>query len=216
MERTFKIIFYNGNLGTYFLIVSEEEIKAGDWSLDLFTKTPYHHKSPSSSSMQRKIIAHLPLGGAKKLEGVDFLPRLGETKDLEEFIQDGWNSFKLHPLEALKPIEGATKRFVIELLQKKEDEIRRDQALLEAERVMRSLDLLYEKEDSHLSRQIKKSLMFLSSVTMKTPIVPFGFTVEESISPRSMYSGDIIYEPKTIKNSNGETSWVGRYEYFGN
>jgi hypothetical protein len=51
---------------------------------------------------------------------------------------------------------------------------------------------------------------------MENPIIPYGFTAEESISPLSMYSNDLIYEPKTIKNSKGETSWVGRYEYFGN
>lgn len=57
----------------YLLIISNEEIKKGDWVFNKISKEIYQFIE-NYVSYEKKIIAHLPLNGASILKNVDLLP----------------------------------------------------------------------------------------------------------------------------------------------
>jgi hypothetical protein len=93
------------NNGQYLLVVSDDEIKEGDWILDTTDNSIwdcYKDMPKNIFSECKKIIAHLPLNSTF-LQGVDLLPEYEQVEtdnrhffsDVEEYAYiDGYKKAK--------------------------------------------------------------------------------------------------------------------------
>ena len=67
----------------YLLVVSDDEIKEGDWVISKMFELVVFGKN-YTPSLYKKIICHLPLNNSPILQGVDLLPPLQED-EVEHF-----------------------------------------------------------------------------------------------------------------------------------
>lgn len=207
----FRIIQYQKD---YLIIVGNDPILVGDWYLSLFDKKMHRsHKGESIGKEEdaRKIIAHLPLRGSKELDGVDLLPQIITSRDLEDFMRKEIESSKIYHMGGEK-IEGATKRMVLGMLKNLEVECRRDPALIQAQHLLSNICEWSSFRDHPIGIQAKQALALLNSVTEETPIVPFSFVPEGGRSLNIEYTEMQIYDPKIKIDSKGKRVWVGKYE----
>ena len=75
----------------YILITSDEEIKEGDWVIDKHNSIYLQETDKIFQQMfthPKKIIYHLPLNNALKLEGVPLLPPLPSGKEKYRFTEE--------------------------------------------------------------------------------------------------------------------------------
>ena len=85
-----KIIKTDNNL----LIVSNEEIKEGDWVFNDISKEIYQF-TENYVPYEKKIIAHLPINDSSILEGVDLLPSLED--EVEKLAKEYYQKYLLSP-----------------------------------------------------------------------------------------------------------------------
>jgi hypothetical protein len=207
----FRIIEYQND---YLIIIGNDPILDGDWYLSLFDKKIHRFHEGGrigNEGDDRKIIAHLPIGGSKELDGVDLLPPINASRDLEDFMRKEIESFKPHPMEGVMKIQGATKRMVLGMLKNLEGECRRDPALIQAQHLLSNICEWGSFKEHPIGIQAKQALDLLKSVTEEKPVVPFSFVQEGKRSSNVMYTEREIYEPKTEIDPKGRRVWVGKY-----
>lgn len=205
----------------YLLVVSDEEIKVGDW---LFANQgvckiveikegnyPYGSinnrgdKVFDSKHWKTKIIAHRPLNGAPYLDGVDVLP------DFEEIAKDDINklawqygiTFGHHP-----------DMFLMGYNKAKETYKYTEEDIKSAMRIVFD----WSEEDGH-EECTSLNELFDKFKSLNQPKLPIAFECEMKVITESTFkkadSDEIeIFEhkvPKTITNSEGRTEWVGTY-----
>jgi len=183
----------------YLLIVSDEEIKAGNFYLLIPENIVKLSRSglPTNIREWAKIIAHLPLNNSPVLEGVDLLPPIEDEVDkLSEqeipYIMDtlrwgfkkGYNKakekYKYTEFDIIKAFEyGWNQRH-------------------------------YGRIDENELLKIQK--IFIQS--LQQPKIPVGF--ECDMENKIAIDGHTVIgsEPKTTTNSQGQTVLVGKYIYW--
>lgn len=191
----------------YLLIVSDEEIKVGDFYVDdylLLRKCVLDDKEYWSVRKDyKKIIAHLPLNNSPVLEGIDLLPPLED--DVKELAQKQWGN--VHRSGVLGFIEGYNKA-------KEKYKYTEEDMVIFAD--------WYYKTQGLPENNIKYWGKNLFEVwkSLQQPKMPVGFECEvERIYPNPQTISkeydfdDILIERKTTTNSQGQTVWVGKYIY---
>lgn len=196
----------------YLLVVSDEEIKVGDWYLTFVNEEvvggPRKCEDVNwSFSHCKKIIAHHPLNNTPYLDGVDILPPLdnGEKDDNVEQIA-----------ERMLPPQGTPHRKWVKMgLIEGYNKAREKYKFTEDDMSKAWSDGYHRKVD-----EIKgnKLLYFTDTIiSLQQSQYPIGFECEISVfreRPTDMRNHiyDKTYEvPKTITNSEGKTEWVGKY-----
>jgi len=179
----------------YLLIVSDEEIKVGDFYVDdylLLRKCVLDDKEYWSVRKDyKKIIAHLPLNNSPILEFVPLLPPLED--EVGELAQKQWGN--VHRSGVLGFIEGYNK--AKEKYKYTEEDLRKCwKACLDFNKPA-GVDSGINLED------------FIQS--LQQPKMPVAFECETEVYMYSI-NGDII-KPKTTANPQGQTEWVGKYIY---
>lgn len=189
-----KEIFYTDKYSfKYALILSDDEIKEGDWiyEFDLniinIVGEDYHNFTKSD----KKIIAHLPLTDAPILEGVPLLPFLPQGDDVDALAK---SQFRKSEYE----IKLREEAFQIGYNKAKEK-------------------YKYTEEDVRRSIEMSKDIKYVTfSIdeiiqSLQQPSRPTHFECE--IENKIAIDGHTIIgsEPKTITNSQGQVELVGKY-----
>jgi hypothetical protein len=191
----------------YLLVVSDEEIKVGDWFMDINSKTIHTCElAEGLFNTRKKIIAHLPLPinydaygqPLHYLDGVDVLPRLiGEA---EQLANDYANEMRCD--------DGTTDEDFLQGFNKAKEIYKyTEKDLRRAIGCGMGLELWKEEE------QINNFIQSLNQ-----PKIPIAFECEpkyldiDEIRERGkgFLNGNSIIK-KTITNSQGRTEWVGKY-----
>ena len=177
-------------IDNYLLIVSDEEIKEGDWHMysnkDGSLNGPYgvrkflHNDYRYLNAYKcKKLISHLPLNNSPVLEGVSLLP----------------------PLEDDEAINKAKEKYKYT-----------------EEDIMKAVVFGYRQNgrNGHIDHEEERD--FIQS--LQQPKMPVAFECEvERIYPNPQTISkeydfdDILIERKTTTNSQGQTVWVGKYIY---
>jgi hypothetical protein len=189
-----EIIYIDG----YSLIVSDEEIKQGDWCVD---KHDVVYKQETDKIFPKfngakKIIAHRPLTDAPVLEGVALLPEFEDDDFLNTEIQVVGDNKTMSVSNFLKKYGKETYKYTeedlikaIELAQTPSDY----DSFPFIDEVMQSFQ--QPKRPKYFECEIEKGYM------LNDDGEPYGFPVHET------------GRPKTITNSQGQTELVGEYIY---
>jgi hypothetical protein len=181
----------------YALIVSDEEIKQGDWCVD---KHDVVYKQETDKifpkfSGAKKVIAHRPLTDAPILEGVPLLPEFAREDDVEKIAD------VLKAGSTYRDYEHLVKRGIIigynkakETYRFSEDDLRKALLIkhdgLSVDYVIQSL------------QQAKRPKYFECEMEQLPSNESFGLDY-----------GSFNLKPKTITNSQGQTELVGSYIY---
>jgi len=186
----------------YLLIVSDEEIKEGDF---LLSKEGFIHNNFGWNYGDKKITAHLPLNNSPILEGVDLLPLMQDEtigKPLVDYV------FLKHTQEeCIGFIDGYNKA-------KEKYNLTLDKLLdLYIEESGYGMDM-WSKEENATMNIVTKIIQ-----SLQQPKYPIGFECEMEAPYTDGYADDRVRrfygvpEPKTTTNSQGQTVLVGTYIY---
>jgi hypothetical protein len=198
----------------YLLIVSDEEIKEGDWHMysnkDGSLNGPYgfrrflHNDYRCLNAYKcKKLISHLPLNNSPVLEGVPLLPPL-EDEVLELVQAYVINTPDNEPLRVYAFIEGYNKA--------------KEKYKFTDEDIMKAVVFGYRQNgrNGHIDDEEERD--FIQS--LQQPKMPVAFECEvERIYPNPQTISkeydfdDILIERKTTTNSQGQAVWVGKYIY---
>jgi len=187
----------------YLLIVSDEEIKEGDWFTDDNNSLKRSYKlSHVQFANPKKIIAHLSLNNSRILEGVDLLPPLEDEVDkLSADYTEEWcgkRKVDVYIHDAFKAGYNKAK----EKYKYTEEDI--DKAYWAG--------MKFVGEDKGSYKEFIQSL--------QQPKYPIGFECEMEKDFRYNDDGEKIglpvhetNKPKTTTNSQGQTVLFGKYIY---
>ena len=182
----------------YLLIVSDEEIKKGDYCISLITGEPI-------TGVWKKIIAHLPLNNSPILEGVDLLPPLeDEVEKLSADYTEEWCGKRKVDVYIHDAFKGGYNKAKERYKYTEED--MRKVCIMYAQWVTGGTpSLRIAQNPDERFEQIIQSL--------QQPKYPIGFECE--MENKIAIDGHTVIgsEPKTITNSQGQTQLVGRYIY---
>jgi hypothetical protein len=191
----------------YLLIVDDSEIKVGDWcimfdSVGNVFSNPQQYTNPETQHLNKglkKITAHLPLNNLPVLEGVDLLlPIEDDDTALNTVIQ----------------ILGSSKTTTVgDFLEK-----HRKKYKYTEEHLRKAIDMArmnYDEEGFTINAFTEYEVI----QSIQQPKMPVGFECEMEICENN----DVVFEDgsfnkspyrlekKKIKNSQGQTVWVGKY-----
>lgn len=193
----------------YLLIVSDEEIKEGDWSFNEYQKTILRFNAGVGIGLCKKIIAHLPLNNSPILEGVDLLPPLKDDAEPDPKLIDSMAMRYRHDFGLLD--------------KQHKDSIRTTMVQLWEEVVGKGFYKAKEKykwTDEDVIRIVEKSRetgltaeFFILS--LQQPKYPIGFECEMyETQVRDINTHELIKgRKKTTTNSQGQTVLEGKYIY---
>jgi hypothetical protein len=206
----------------YLLIVSDEEIKEGDWYLNVEEKNgiknPFYGKlykaNQSISKVPldylvnnlKKIIAHLPLNNSPILEGVPLLPPIED--DVEEITEKHFPDidFDISPYS-----NGLNRGFKQGYNKAKEKYKYTEEDLRDAyDRGLNNID----SDGCPIDKPSDDINDFIQS--LQQPKYPIGFECEIEVcvfGNHTHYDPKIedYVKPKTTTNSQGQTVLVGKY-----
>ena len=183
----------------YLLIVSDEEIKEGDWFTDDNNSLKRGYKlSHVQFANPKKITKHLPLNNSPILEGVDLLPPLEDEVDE---LADELTSHLTFPEERRVGIVLGYNKAKEKYKYTEFDII----TALEYGWNQRHFGKIDEDE----LRQIQKR--FIQS--LQQPKYPIGFECENENKIAIDGHTVIGSEPKTTTNSQSQTVLEGKYIY---
>jgi hypothetical protein len=197
----------------YLLIVDDLEIRIGDYRYNiqrgyvvLVDDEPTYYNR--RSDMFKKIIAHLPINGAPVLEGVDLLPPIeGEVGELANIFSNGFQLYlSLYMVGALR--EGFVSGYntAKEKYKYTEEDLRKaiDMARMNYDEEGFTINAFTEYEIIKSLQQTKMPIGFECGMEIcENNDVVF----EDGSFNKSPYR----LENKKIKNSQGQTVWVGKY-----
>ena len=193
----------------YALIVSDEEIKKGDYIFcieDVKDDLKIERVSIRTihwlvnSSIFKKVIAHRPLTDAPILEGVPLLPEFSQGDDVEKEAKDyADNSATCDYEEGINV--GKYQGFIEGYKKAKETYKYTEEDLIKA------IELAQTPSDYDSFPLIDEVIQSLQQLKR-----PKYFEMSYSLSKVNI-EGDYIKEPKTITNSEGQTELVGEYIY---
>lgn len=212
----------------YLLIVSDEEIKQGDFCYDEEADPGYNkqkgitkcRRTASDSywnKYSKKIIAHLPLNGAPVLEGVDLLPPIEDDdkevweKGLEaelkklpytKHLDDGqYNDGQLVGFE-LGATWGYNKH-------KEKYKYTEEDILIIRNKLVSMLPTGNVSAWDMIMAASNCTKWFDEYIqSLQQPKMPVGFECEWNTKQMPEFHQA---EPKTTTNSQGQTVWVGKY-----
>jgi len=244
----------------YLLVVSGVEIKEADWCYysnrhgggNIVCQAYKHHSSARMlfdrgnhnreigegitplNDECKKIIAHLPLNGAERLEGVDLLPSIPkEEYNIEQMsIEHSASELSMYPetsstltkSEVLRlrsliqahSYRGFKKGYNKAKETYKYTEKDMEKALLKmAQKCREEMDLSLSSYVNNISKNSDEIIQSLNQ-----PKLPIAFEcemieIEDDLGPLGHTSYPTFSEiPKTITNSEGRTEWVGKYGFY--
>jgi hypothetical protein len=191
----------------YLLIVSDEEIKIGNYYLCKLSMKPkkYIGDEYCNTVNEKKITAHITLNNSPVLEGVPLLPPLED--EVRELAQKQWGN--VHRSGVLGFIEGYNKA--------KEKHKYTEEDLTRAFNIginsqFESTELKLNKDES-FDRHSKNLLKLIQS--LRQPKMPVAFECEDEYvhDDTVPYPKTLGTHPKTIVNPQGQTVLVGKYIY---
>ena len=193
----------------YLLIVDDLEIRIGDYRYNiqrgyvvLVDDEPTYYNR--RSDMFKKIIAHLPINGAPVLEGVDLLPPIeGEVERLAESMLPPKGTFhrKWVKIGIIAGYNTAKEKYKYT-----EEDLRKaiDMARMNYDEEGFTINAFTEYEIIKSLQQTKMPIGFECGMEIcENNDVVF----EDGSFNKSPYR----LEKKKIKNSQGQTVWVGKY-----
>jgi hypothetical protein len=189
----------------YLLVVSDEEIKEGEFGLadiqagDFYGIVKYN--SAFAKHYYKKIIAHLPLNGEEYLDGVDVLPEIDFIDESNKNLYYHKQVMNPYPVEEYS-YAVYEKGFVEGYNKAKETYKYTEEDMIEFA-VWRSITDFNEPHTPLGEFKIWESL--------KQPKLPIAF---DSHTQRFADKNNILKQwdgPRTIINSEGRTEWVGKY-----
>jgi len=183
----------------YALILSDEEIKEGDWVFGGLGGVDIKQYGKYFAEDWIKIIAHLPLSDAPMLEGVPLLPPLPQGEDVEGLAKD------------------TTKKYI--------NEREKQTAFLEfIEGYNKAKEKYKYTQEDMINFAIWKSITVFNTPytplgefrlweSLQQPLRPTHFECEMVRTPSQIfYTYDVPYHsPKTTTNSQGQVELVGKY-----
>jgi hypothetical protein len=200
----------------YLLIVSDEEIKAGNFYLLIPENIVKLSRSglPTNIREWAKIIAHLPLNNSPVLEGVDLLPPIEDN--IEQWAWDNPCLSRSDVYHLFEEVFKEKAEVVKEKYKYTEEDLTRA-FNIGINSQFESTELKLNKDES-FDRHSKNLLKLIQS--LQQPKMPVGFECEvERIYPNPQTISkeydfdDILIERKTTTNSQGQTVLVGKYIY---
>jgi hypothetical protein len=184
----------------YLLIVSDEEIKEGDWFTDDNNSLKRSYKlSHVQFANPKKIISHLSLNNSPILEGVDLLPPLED--EVEKLVKEHWEDDKeLNNPSSFKAGYNKAKEKYAQLIEKQISDFTHD---------------LRESTSNYIKQNCEGALFGLKRLkqSLQQPKYPIGFECEMEIIGITDDGHNAILEPKTTNNSQGQTVLEGKYIY---
>lgn len=209
----------------YLLIVSDEEIKEGDWSFNEYQKTILRFNAGVGIGLCKKIIAHLPLNNSPILEGVDLLPPLKDDAEPDPKLIDSMAMRYRHDFGLLdKQHKDSIRTTMVQLWEEvvgkgfykaKEKYKYTEEDLTRAFNIginsqFESTELKLNKDES-FDRHSKDLLKLIQS--LQQPKMPVGFECEDEYvhDDTVPYPKTLGTHPKTIVNSQGQKELVGEY-----
>jgi len=220
----------------YLLVVDESEIKEGDYVLTNLMEIVVFNK-PSTPSLYKKIIAHLPINkiiahlpiNAPILEGVPLLPPIEDEVEPDPKLIDSMAMRYRHDFGLLeKQHQDSIRTTMIQLwgevvgkgfYKAKEKYKYTEEEYNKLLSFIKKIDDEgYDPYDSahHLqvSRYVDEARNIIQS--LQQPKYPVAFECEmkqKSVNGSIPVNQEWEYEPKTITNSQGQTQLVGTYIY---
>ena len=196
------------NTGDYLLIVDEDvySIKNGDYCYDLVTKSIRQWISEDRAFIElRKIISHLPLNNSPILKGVDLLPPLEDTKELNATTQIVREAMRIVSKDVIPP-----KCVRDNLVKAKEKYKYTEQDLVWA------IQEAYghgQNDEFDGVNKIEESIKVIKTY-LQQPKMPVRFKCKTDCCYRCIEGLDEC-NPNllTTTNSQGFTQWVGEWVY---
>ena len=207
----------------YALVVSDDEIKQGDWCVDKhdIVYKQETDKIFSKFSGAKKVIAHRPLTDAPILEGVPLLPKFSQEEDIKliakqeaEKLHDksrheDWDIYEDLVSEDAWLIEKGynkaketykyTEEDLMNLVEKGHEIYNEGLGVATDAKKQKLIDFIQSlrqpKRPKYFECEMEKGYM------LNDDGEPYGFPVHET------------GKPKTITNSQGQTELVGEYIY---
>jgi hypothetical protein len=212
----------------YLLIVSDEEIKVGDWfygiadgSIKPFIKIADENTveivnwqlNKNGKSPNKKITGHLPLNNSPIFEGVLFLPPIEDEVDE---LADELTSHLTFPEERRVGIVLGYNKAKEKYKYTEDDMIEYSNWLFKWCEYNKYRKLIYGVEPYGIGEFISDKDMFVKFLKEKShqqPKYPIGFEIENENKIAIDGHTVIGSEPKTTTNSQGQTVLEGKYIY---
>ena len=198
----------------YLLVVSDEEIKEGDWFITDDGRIEISAPDWKAREWHRKIIAHLPPNNSSILEGVDLLPPLPQGDDVEKLSENFLKDLQVASTSVNRSVKlGFEVGYNIakETYKYTEDDIQK--AFIAGE------ERIINKPNSS---ELDDFTNFIQSLQQQ-PKLPIAFECDIDVNCNGNENkGCFMDSPghdcgcvslKTITNSQGQTEWVGKYIY---
>jgi len=201
------------NTGDYLLIVDESEIKEGDYIYNSVSKEIYKFKE-INVKYEHKIMAHLPLNGAKIIETLPLLPPLEDEveklckQEAEKFHNkikhDDWDIYNQLVYEDTEMIKIGYNKAKEKYKYTEED--------------LRRVEKCYLREcdyDIKYKGQIIQRIINEKSLQQTKMPVGFKCEMEKPSSSFGAHMANFFGQSisKTITNSQGLIQWIGEYIY---
>jgi len=195
----------------YALIISDDEIKEGDYRLNIQRNTIHFvDEEPSyfnkRNDVFKKVIAHLPLSDAPILEGVPLLPPLRQGDDVKELAEEEYyEQSKSFEDSIVDPIFD-TSRFLVVGFKEGYNKAKEKYKYTE-EDLKLAMNWLFETKGRKGFEDLIERL--------NQPSRPTHFECEmEDYGHYEMGVDDFVKygeKPKTTTNSQGQVELVGKY-----
>lgn len=205
----------------YLLIVSDEEIKEGDWHMysnkDGSLNGPYgfrrflHNDYRCLNAYKcKKLISHLPLNNSPVLEGVPLLPPLED--EVEEIVKDYVQ--ELIDCKSVKEHERAWISAIChQLIIKAKEKYKYTEEDLRKVIDMARETLEYDENRGWYNTKSEDKII----QSLQQPKMPVAFECESTQYTVDEMSklplGTVNQKPKTTTNSQGQTVLAGKYIY---
>ena len=203
----------------YLLILSDEEIKDGDWfynnvlnqcikAVGVWEDKVKHLNSNLDTF---KVISHLPLNGAQVLEDVPLLPPLED--EVEKLAEDYNIEFQLSHGSKPPHIKNThiINHFKFGYNKAKEKYKYTEEDLRKAIEMAQECSICECFLGPHIEREHTEKSIIQS--LQHHPKYPIAFECEVITRVYDVYPQRTERKPKTITNSQGRTEWVGKYIY---
>ena len=204
----YKIIQVNN----YLLAVVND--KKRGWFYCVRTKSFFHDEGEDvlCCNGDLSVEAHLPLNGANIIENLPLLPPLEQEDDVEEL------AWKYNPVQKLDAefIRGGFKEGYKKAVEKYDDIITKLFNHLHDKMESISQEQI-DRDSFHLGRYRTYKQIFDFIQSLSQPNIPLAFELEMVDFEVDMGLGEECIEygqyPKSIINSDGIKTWVGKYIY---
>jgi hypothetical protein len=193
----------------YLLIVSDEEIKIGNYYLCKLSMKPkkYIGDEYFNTVNEKKITAHITLNNSPVLKGVPILPPLeDEVEEAEEVFKEVLDSETKQVYD--KMLLGATEHGFIIGYNKAKEKYKYTE-----EEMKRIYEKGYSAGRNELNSRESDKIKYDYIQSLQKSKMPVGFECE--MENKIAIDGHTVIgsEPKTTTNSQGQTVLAGKYIY---